>query len=402
MPQDAACKNAAEDNSSSLVEKIQQAGYLCTSSSKKLKSFHCKGEEAADHAMQRGHESVSQQRSVASNLQYKISGTSHAVQQSEGESSLPHLEEQSLLVVEASAGTATLSSVLKDLGFEVLPIDFGKQRNLTHLHLVSLDLRQKHSWEFLAKVVLSQRTFHFHGAPPCGTASKAREIAMSSDNHGPPPVRSEQYPLEFPWLKGILKDRVESSNAIYIHLALFCLWLQSLSIGWSIENPGNSYMWMIDLYKQLQQGAFWVQFHACCHGSTRKKLTAFLTNVIELTGLEATCQGDHPHESRGLIRDSDSWKFAISKEAAYPVTLCQRIGTLLEMKALKQGTKTAASSISTLHKVRASVGTQPKISKLPTLVSEFKEVCRVAAKQCPSTNEKRQLARILPWHTCRI
>ena len=107
--------------------------------------------------------------------------------------------------------------------------------------------------------------------------------------------------------------------------------------------------------------------------------------------MEATCQGDHPHESWGLIRNGDSWKFVISKEAAYPVTLCQRIGTLLEMKALEQGIKTAASSISIFHKVRASVGTQPKISKFPTLASEFKEICSVVSNQCPSTNEKRQL-----------
>ena len=216
---------------------------------------------------------------------------------------------------------------------------------------------------------------------------------MSSESHGPPQVRSDEFPLGFPWLQGVLRDRVASANSIYIHMALFCLWLQSLSIGWSIENPGNSYIWMIHLYKQLEQVAFWVQFHGCCHGSTRKKLTGFLTNVVELTGLEATCQGDHPHESWGLIRDCDSWTFATSKEAAYPVTLCQRIGSLLEMKALKLGLKTMGSSISSLHEVRASVGTQPKISKFPTLISEFDVVCNVISTTEPSLNEKRHLIR---------
>ena len=40
---------------------------------------------------------------------------------------------------------------------------------------------------------------------------------------------------------------------------------------------------------------------------------------------------------------------------------------------------------------QSAVGTQPKISKFPTLVSEFKEICSVVSNQCPSTNEKRQL-----------
>ena len=173
-------------------------------------------------------------------------------------------------------------------------------------------------------------------------------------------------------------------------MALFCLWLESLSIGWSIENPGNSYIWMFDLYRQLQQFGFWVFFHACCHGSLRKKLTAFLTNVVELIGLEATCQGDHPHEAWGLIRDCGSWSFATSKEAAYPVQLCQRFGTLLEMRALSLGVILKSSDISALHKVRASVGAQPKISKLPTLISEF------LATDVPPVNDKQHLK--CPFH----
>ena len=46
------------------------------------------------------------------------------------------LNETSLLVIEACAGTAILSSVYKDIGFEVLPIDFGKQKNSSHLHII--------------------------------------------------------------------------------------------------------------------------------------------------------------------------------------------------------------------------------------------------------------------------
>ena len=44
---------------------------------------------------------------------------------------------------------------------------------------------------------------------------------MSSESHGPPEVRSEEFPLGFPWLQGVLRDCVASANSIYIHMALF-------------------------------------------------------------------------------------------------------------------------------------------------------------------------------------
>ena len=357
--------------------------YHASSSSKKLKSFHFVDDKTVEHTMKHENASADEQQGLAANSKCQFSKSKQELG--------VQLNERSLLVIEACAGTATLSSVLKDMGFDVLPIDFGKQRNTSHLHIINLDLRQKHSWDFLTKVALSNQLFHFHGAPPCGTASRAREIALDSNHHGPPQLRSEEFPLGFPWLQGVNKDRVDSANAIYCRMALFCLWLQSLSIGWSIENPGNSYIWMIDLYRELQQFGFWVFFHACCHGSLRKKLTAFLTNVVELTGLEATCQGDHPHESWGLIQDCGSWSFATSKEAAYPVQLCQRFGTLLEMRALSLGVELKTSDISALHKVRASVGSQPKISKFPTLISEFLEVRSIETADVPPVNDKQQL-----------
>ena len=382
MSQDATWEEPAEEG-----RRMEKDFHHGASASKKLKSFHSKDDQLVEHTTERGNASAQQQQSAEQNSQYDTD----ILQTTDLDGFVPAaIVEQSLLVIEACAGTATLSSVLKDLGFEVLPIDFGKQ-NLTHLHIINLDLRLKHSWDFLGKVVLSQRTLHVHGAPPCGTASRARDIALSQDHHGPPPLRSEVFPLGFPWLEGINKARVQSANEIYEHMGAFCLWLNLLSVGWSLENPANSYLWQIKIYKQLQRIGFWVQFHACCHGSTRKKLTAFLTSVLEFTGLEATCQGDHPHESWGMIRDCNEWKFATSKEAAYPMTLCQRIGSLLEMKAMNLGFRVPLAKVSTLHKVRASVGSQPKISKFPSLLQEFKTTQIVFTDMQPCVNEKLQL-----------
>ena len=148
MQQDDACNETAEDGNSSRIEMMLQDEYQSASSSKKLKSFHYKDDKAGGHAMEHGNDSISEQRRAAPNSQYNVSGAEGAGEPNNNNIVYRSLEEHSLLVIEACAGTATLSAVLKDMGFEVLPIDFGKQRNLSHLHLVNLDLRQKHSWEF--------------------------------------------------------------------------------------------------------------------------------------------------------------------------------------------------------------------------------------------------------------
>ena len=139
MQQDDACNEIAEDGNSSQFEMMLQDEYQSASSSKKLKSFHYKDDKAAGHAMEHGNDSVIEQQRVALNSQYNTSGTERVDEPNNIDIVYRSLEEHSLLVIEACAGTATLSAVLKDMGFEVLPIDFGKQRNLSHLHIVNLD-----------------------------------------------------------------------------------------------------------------------------------------------------------------------------------------------------------------------------------------------------------------------
>ena len=142
------------------------------------------------------------------------------------------------LFIEACCGSALLSSCVSRSGFDVLAIDFHGNKHRPFVHVVELDLRKRSTGSFLEHLARSRRPFHFHAAPPCGTASRARDVPLADDQHGPPPLRSEEYPMGFPWLTGFWKDKVESANSIYIHLAAFCFWLNLLQIGWSIENPG--------------------------------------------------------------------------------------------------------------------------------------------------------------------
>ncbi len=229
-------------------------------------------------------------------------------------------------------GVLYLAAALPELA-SILPIDFEGNKQRPFVHVIQLDLRHRSTWEFLEYLALSRRPFHFHAAPPCGTASRARDVPMSSTEYGPPPLRSEQWPLGLPGLKGVLLAKVESANSIYLQLCAFCLFLNTLGLTWSIENPYRSYVWFINKFVELAATGFFVGFHSCVHGGFRKKLTGLLTNLEVLKGLEGYCQDDHEHLDWGHVRTEHGVVFDTSKEAAYPKLLCERFATLLSLAA---------------------------------------------------------------------
>ena len=300
------------------------------------------------------------------------------------------LNDYSIFVVEACAGSAMLSAVLQQYGFEPLAIDFGGNKHRPYMHVVNLDLRQRHSWQFLEKIALSRRLFFFHGAPPCGTSSRARDRPMSQHQHGPKPLRSSRWPMGFPWLSGVDLERVESANQIYVQMAKFCKWLHTLNIMWSLGNPGNSYMWLIPEMVSLTALGFWVYFHSCCHGGDRKKFTAFLTSCIEFAGLESFCDNSHTHADWGMIRSEGKTVFATSKEAAYPRKLCERIAELLKMAAFRQQMDHMLNKTRIDKQIitRAATGKQPKTARWGPLVSEFKFVGQFSSTIVPVVDSK--------------
>ena len=237
-----------------------------------------------------------------------------------------HLKEAPLFI-EACCGSAMLSACVSKLGFDMLAIDFHGNKHRPFVHVVELDLRKQSTWTFLEHLVRSRRPFHFHAAPPCGTASRARDRPIADDNHGPPPLRSEDFPTGFPWLDGIWKDKVDSANAIYIHLAAFCFWLQFSSDWMEHRKPWQELS--VEDYKILISISAFVLFHSCVHGSQRKKLTALLTNRSEFQVLAGFCQGDHDHLPWSHTNAEGRIIFDTSKEAAYPKVFCDRFAHVL-------------------------------------------------------------------------
>ena len=299
------------------------------------------------------------------------------------------------LFIEACCGSALLSSCVSKAGFDVLAIDFHGNKHRPFVHVVELDLRKQSTWSFLEHLARSRRPFHFHAAPPCGTASRARDVALTEDQHGPPPLRSEEYPMGFPWLTGFWKDKVDSANSIYIHLVAFCFWLNLLHIGWSIENPGRSYLWNIEDYKILMSAAIFILFHSCIHGSDRKKLTALLTNRAQFQVLAGYCQGDHEHLPWRHKNENGRVIFDTSKEAAYPKLFCERFANVLaDMAGIADSQTTGGLYDKTaLMDARVATHKQPRGRKIAALVPEYAQVqtVRTPVHDEPLLSDKRIL-----------
>ena len=63
-----------------------------------------------------------------------------------------------------------------------------------------------------------------------------------------------------------------------------------------------------------------VIFHACCHGSTRRKSTAWLSTPGLFEALNATCQNDRPYERWGVKWQSDAW--VLKRQLKLSIHIC--------------------------------------------------------------------------------
>ena len=184
---------------------------------------------------------------------------------------------------------------------------------------------------------------YLHIAPPCGTASRAREKPISAALRAqgipsPKPLRSESCPLGLPGLQGLDRARVESANAIYLWMVKLVLAADALGIWWSIEHPRRSLLWHIPAVYRLYAGSWQLHYQACMHGGGRDKWSTWISNVPELMQLALACSKDHSHLSWGASISEQGPAFATAEEAAYPDLLCNRVAVILTAKwALTKG-----------------------------------------------------------------
>ena len=179
--------------------------------------------------------------------------------------------------LEVFSGSARLAKALAAVGFASQGLDYGGNKDTPQHKTIQVDVGTKEGQDLFWHIVATRNVKFVHVAPPCGTASRVREIRRSSGPN-PPPLRSNDYPDGLPGLSPTEAQRVQKANELYEFVASACLKLSSLGISWTAENPANSLMWRTTAstkaYAELQSLAHFstVQFHMCMHGGERDKL----------------------------------------------------------------------------------------------------------------------------------
>ena len=150
--------------------------------------------------------------------------------------------------VEIFAGTARITKSMKEAGFDALGIDWAGGKAKPEAEVLLLDLctepGRKAMWSQLQRPGL----FHVFLAPPCGTASRARErpIPAALRRKGAPeprPLRSAEHPAGLPGLAGQDLARVQSANLLYELTARVVEHAASRGATFTVENPARSWFW---------------------------------------------------------------------------------------------------------------------------------------------------------------
>ena len=244
--------------------------------------------------------------------------------------------------VEIFAGTGNLSRWMFQQGFDVVCLDYGRNKHRPKFSAIEVDLTTEHGQRLLWELIKNLNPEAIHAGVPCGTSSRAREKAVSWElkSQGAPepkPLRDFEHPMGKPGLSEFNQTKIELANRLYqlvLELIVFCY---GANIVFSVENPWRSWFWAVLTCLARQDSLATcrvinsltsVVFDNCCHGATRKKRTRIDATQSTYAQLAADCQGDHPHEPYN-ITFNDGWKFDTAAEGAYPDLLCQRMASLL-------------------------------------------------------------------------
>ena len=302
----------------------------------------------------------------------------------------------SLIALEICAGSAGLTAALRQVGFDSAGIDCRRNRHRPMAPVATIDITQVEGQQVIDQLLESGRVIYAHMAPPCGTASRARDRLVSRQLRmqgapSPPPLRSDEFPAGLPGTEN--NPRVQAANCIYEYLATVCQKCLELNISWTVENPTRSYMWAMPGFSRLIKDGKcrFVNFDSCMHGGRRKKASSWLTSndFVEMDALAVQCDNSHaePHLPWTVASQDGQWQFSTADEAAYPRLLCQRVAAQVAAMATRKGHRPPAETLdedmdhATLLQ-RVATGKQPRGRKLPPLVAEFARTEVVESNNC--------------------
>ena len=310
-------------------------------------------------------------------------------------------------VVEICAGSARVTMSLQKLGFSS---SFGVDRTIQKNGGKTLvaDLTSSEGQALCNLWLSSPNLLGVFIAPPCGACSRARGIPVRLPNGkcipGPRPLRSDAHPNGLSGLRWIDRARVTSANRLYRYITGVALSCIKRDLIVCIENPRNSLYWRTSFFKPLRKFLHFTAHQACAYGSMRPKHTALAHNNKHFDSINKTCPGEgssHVHKPWGIVGKTK--KFATAEETAYPMQLAYSIAYAFAQAAVDKGWKPPQQSLTppdevSYHFLRSITGVQPKASKLPPVVSEFKSIQTVHVKRDdkPPVSPGQSLSQ--PWN----
>ena len=98
------------------------------------------------------------------------------------------------------AGFANLTRCMLLRGFDAFAFDFSRNKQQVRAPCACVDLSTESGQAFVLELYSQFFVLVTSLSPPCGTASKAREIPMEGKSFQPMPLRSSDFPLGLPIL----------------------------------------------------------------------------------------------------------------------------------------------------------------------------------------------------------
>ena len=282
-----------------------------------------------------------------------------------------------LTFLEVFAGTARLCTAVRKHG---LPMSFAvdkfvpKHATCTFL---CIDLLSANGEALLWQTLQDPSVVAMHLAPPCNTATRARERPIPG---GPRPLRSTAQPDGLDTLSLHEQRQVAEANHLYrlaFQLFKFC---HQTGVLVSCENPGRSHFWATSAWDPSAslEGIASVFFHHCMFGSERDKYTRLDHLMPRMSSLHRLCDKQHVHAPWGLHNGT----FATAQECPYPSGLCKQYAILLCQQLLDLGARPSPDSLGASEQTdqvfaRATSNVQPKHKRLPPLLPRFKVLCKL-------------------------
>ena len=128
--------------------------------------------------------------------------------------------------LEVFCGSGGLSVALRRWSIDTLGVDHFTPRTGARSPMVKLDLRKQEHQGILRREIRQADVIWL--APPCGTASKARNIPINKKSRKggaptPKPLRGSRFPEGFPWLRGVAKDKVAQMPYMPLQVRSGCM-----------------------------------------------------------------------------------------------------------------------------------------------------------------------------------